>query len=470
VKVSEPSLRGVLLRLRPGVSVTAVHVTDHHSPPADTGYFVEVSIPGMELWPELRNRPKTLREHGVPIIFLCAAEFASVYEECADEVIVVSDVFSEDAVVEALTPYRGRLDRFSIINDKIWTVQLGAARRLGMDFPGFEGQLNCRIKPRLRSVLGETLPLATEVFKASDLTRENVSAAVERLGVPFVIKPVWGTASAFVEIVRDPERAFDELAETFEGLRTGHPHGPFDDGTRVWDPRGEVLLESFIGAGRELSFEAFVQGGELVPLLIQEKLLWAEEGNFRLETANVCPTPFVSPDEEARIRDILEDALHRLGVNDTFVHIELKWDGEKVSIIEVNPRIGGGSVAKTLMAWLDGIDVRDMGRKLAMGEQLPRKYVRAKEGFLLGVFVNASEAGVFREFEGLDWVHAQPEFAFEQKYLEPGHRVPGRGESKATREGWMYTYDAFYHCMEADRIGYLHNETRDRVRLRYEMS
>ncbi|GAA3055585.1 hypothetical protein GCM10010448_43760 [Streptomyces glomeratus] len=447
--------------------MTTVNAIDQHNSSVDTGYFVEVSIPGMELWPELRNRARSLREHGVPVLFLCAAEFVSVYEEVADEVVVCSDVFSEEAVVEALTPYRGRLDRFSIVNDKIWPMQLGAARRLGMDFPGFEGQLNCRIKPRLREVLGGVLPLRTEVFKAADLSRENAAAVVERLGVPFVIKPIWGQASAFVEIVQDPERAYDELAETFEGLREGHPHGPFDDGTRVWDPRGEVLLESFIAEGRELSFEAFVQGGQLVSLLIQEKLLWAQEDGFRLETANVCPTPFVSAEEEERIRVILQDALRKLGVDDTFVHIELKWDGERVSIIEVNPRIGGGSVAKTLMAWLD-VDVRDMGRKLQMGEPLPRTYPRAKEGFLLGVFVNAEESGIFKEFTGLDWVRAQPEFDFEQQYLQPGHRVPARGESKATREGWMYTYDAFYHCTDVDRISYLHEETRNRVKLVFE--
>nr|AFU82625.1 Carbamoylphosphate synthetase large subunit [Streptomyces sp. K01-0509] len=421
----------------------------------------------MELWPELRNRARSLREHGVPVLFLATEEFASVYEECADEVVICPDVFSEDAVVEALTPFQGRLDRFSIINDKIWPVQLGAARRLGMDFPGFQGQLNCRIKPRLREVLAEQLPLHTEVFAAADLTPENVAAAVERLGTPFVIKPIWGTASAFVDIVKDPARAYDELAETFESLRADHPHGPFDDGTRVWDPRNEVLLESFIGAGRELSFEAFVQNGDLVPLLIQEKLLWAEQDGFRLETANVCPTPFVSAEEEARIRDILEEALRELGVDDTFVHIELKWDGENVSIIEINPRIGGGSVAKTLIAWLDA-DVREMGRKLQRGEPLPRKYARVKEGFLLGVFVNAVESGIFKEFTGLDWVHAQPEFDFEQSYLQAGQRVPGRGESKATREGWMYTYDAFFHVTDEARIDELHDETRKRVLLTFE--
>ena len=400
------------------------------------------------------------------MLFLCAEEFVSVYEECSDAVAVCSDIFSEEAVVEALTPYRGRLDRFSIVNDKIWPVQLGAARRLGMDFPGFRGQLNCRIKPRLREVLSDTLPLPTEVFRADDLTRENVAAVVERLGTPFVIKPIWGTASAFVGIVDDPDRAYDELAETFASLRTGHPHGPFDDGSRVWDPRREVLLESFIQHGRELSFEAFVQGGELVTLLIQEKLLFDQQDAFRFETANVCPTPFVTAEEEERIRAVLEDALRRLGVDDTFVHIELKWDGERVSIIEVNPRIGGGSVAKTLNAWL-GIDVRDMGRKLQLGEPLPRTYPRVKEGFLLGVFVNADRGGVFKDFEGLDWVHAQPEFDFEQKYVEPGHRVPQRGESKATREGWMYIYDAFYHCTDVARIAPLHEETRRRVRLRF---
>jgi biotin carboxylase len=421
----------------------------------------------MELWPQLRERARALRENGIKVLFLCSAEFAHVYADCSDAIAVCPDVYSADAVVEALTPYRGRLDRFSLLNDKLWTVQLEAVRRLGMRLPGLAGQLNCRIKPRMREVLADLLPLRTRVFSAAELSRETVAEVVDHLGVPFVIKPIWGAASAFVDIVTDADRAYDALAETFAAVAAEHAHGPFDDGERRWNPRAELLLEQYIGSGRELSFEAFIQDGELVPLLIQEKLFMVDEGGFPMETANVCPTPFVSATEQDRIREILQEALTKLGVDDTFVHIECKWDGERLGIIEINPRIGGGSVPKALKEWLDA-DAREMGLRLQTSERLPRAYERRQDGFLLGVFVNADEGGVFKEFEGLDWVHDQPGFRFEQAYLQPGTRVPGRDESRGTREGWMYIYDAFYHCTDLDQVDYLHDQTRKRVKLVFE--
>lgn len=427
------------------------------------GFFIEVAVPGMELFPELRDRARALRENGVRVLFLCAPEFAYLYEECSDAIAPCADIFSADAMVEALAPFQGRLDRFSIINDRIWTLQLEVARQLGMPFTGFDGQVNCRVKARMREVLAEVLPLRHVIIRADELTRANVAAAVEHVGVPFVIKPIWGTASAFVDVVKDAGQAYDTLAETFDGLTSAYPEGPFDDGERTWDPRGEVLLEEFL-TGRELSFEAFIQDGELVPLLIQEKLYVSDQDGFRLESGNVCPTPFVSAEEQERIRDILQTVLTTLTVDHTFVHIECKWDGERLGIIEINPRIGGGSVAKSLIEWY-GIDVREMILKLHLREPLPRVFERRQDGFLLGVFVNADEGGIFEDYAGLDWVHEQPGYRFEQRYLEPGRRVPQRGESKGTRDEWMYAYDVFYHCTDLDQVDYLHDQTRKRVRM-----
>ena len=56
-------------------------------------------------------------------------------------------------------------------------------------------------------------------------------------------------------------------------------------------------------------------------------------------------------------RAILQAAVTRLGVDETFVHVECKWDGRRLRIIEVNSRIGGGSVAKMLNMFL-GVDAR----------------------------------------------------------------------------------------------------------------
>lgn len=112
-----------------------------------------------------------------------------------------------------------------------------------------------------------------------------------------------------------------------------------------------------------------------------------------------------------------------------------------------------------------GIDPREMTLKLALGETLPTDYPR-KGGFLLGVFVNAHEAGEFVGFEGLEWGRERPEFSFDLEYLQPGTIVPPR-DVQSGRERWLFCYDVFYHCNDQAEIPYLYEETLRRVRLRF---
>jgi biotin carboxylase len=427
-------------------------------------YYVELTLPGLEMWPELHLRMQQMRRLGHGILVLSTAKAAHQLADAADKVVVCDDVFSADALTAALAPYAADGLRFSIIGDKTWSSQFETAKRLGMPFPGMAGQLNCRIKPRLRRLLADTMPLRATVLSADESTPERIDALVTEIGLPFVVKPIWGAASNYVEFVHDRDAAYEVITDTFAALAKDQDLNPVDDGEQVWDPKRQILVEEFITEGRELSYEAFVQHGRLVPLLIQEKYKFAREGSFHFETANLCPTPFVTDEEEGLLHQQLQEAMTKLGVDDTFVHIECKWDGERVRIIEVNSRIGGGSVPKMLNIFL-GIDPREMTLKLALGETLPTEYPR-KGGFLLGVFVNAHESGEFVGFDGVDWVRERPEFSFDLEYLQPGTIVPPR-DVKSGRERWLFCYDVFYHCSDRDEIPYLYEETLRRVKLRF---
>jgi biotin carboxylase len=427
-------------------------------------YYVELTLPGLEMWPELHLRMQQMRRLGHPILVVSTAEAAPKLADAADKVVVCDDVFSADSLAAALAPYAADGLRFSIIGDKTWSAQFGAAQQLGIPFPGLAGQLNCRIKPRLRRVLADTMPLRTTVLSADEATAERIDALVTEIGLPFVVKPIWGAASSYVEFVHDRDAAHEVITSTFAALAEDQDLNPLNDGDQVWDPKRQILIEEFITAGRELSYEAFVQHGRLVPLLIQEKFKFDREGSFHFETANLCPTPFLTGEDEALIHRHMQDAMTKLGVDNTFVHVECKWDGERLQIIEVNSRIGGGSVPKMLNIFL-GIDPREMTLKLAVGDTVPTEYPR-KDGFLLGVFVNAHESGEFVGFKGLDWVRDRPEFSFDLEYLQAGTIVPPR-DVKSGRERWLFCYDVFYHCTDRAEIPYLYEETLRRVTLQF---
>ena len=120
-----------------------------------------------------------------------------------------------------------------------------------------------------------------------------------------------------------------------------------------------------------------------------------------------------------------------------------------------------------MLECLTKADVRDMRVRLALGEVVAAPCCRT-DGFALGVFVNACEAGIVRGVEGLEWVRAQPEFVFDTVYVRRGQVIPPRGASKRGREAWLYGYDAFYWCDDTDRIDDLHRETLRRVRVQCE--
>lgn len=410
----------------------------------------------------VRLRCRRLREAGLRVLVLADRERAGCFVGRADAVAACTDLGSPDAVAEALRPYRGELERVASLDERCWPVVVSACRQLDVPLPGIRGQLNCRIKPRMRNLLHEVSPVASATVAAVDSPR-RWEDAVRRVGAPFVVKPIWGTCSDYVSMVAERADALEVIGRTFAELAADTALRTFYDGEAVWDPRTQLLLEELI-PGRELSYEGFVQAGRVVRLAIQEKVRWGHVGTFSFETANVCPTPFLDDVAASAVQEQVGRAVAALDLDDTFVHVELKLDGDRIAIVEVNPRLGGGSVPAMLERLLD-IDTEAMELSLQCGKRLPPEYEHRHDYFLLGVFVNADEPGVVDGLEGMEWVRARPEFCFDTCYLERGQQVPSR-DALARRESWLYCYDAFYWCGSPDRIDELHDETRRRVRLR----
>jgi len=420
-------------------------------------------VPAVDQLGEVRLHCEYLHKRGIPVLVLVNAGCTTDYSDCADEVVRCEDIFSASDVVASLYPYRNKLDSFASAHDRIWPAIFGASDQLGIPFPGIQAQVNCRIKPKMRELLQPIAPLNTEVISLTDLTPRSLKSAVERVGMPFVIKPIWGQGSDYVSIVRDESRAYEDVYHTFSLMQEDASLRSFRQGELVWDARQQLLLEEF-APGREFSLEGFIRQEKFVPLMMQEKYRWAEHDGLRFETGNLCPTPYLRAHEKLGLQATVQDVLGRLGLDNSFFHIEFKWDGRLLNIVEVNPRMGGGSVPAALNFWFES-NVREMELDLRMGEVVGDLHDR-KDGFLLGVFVNALETGIVDELTGVDWARSQPEFGFETFYSRMWQFIPPRQYSKAGREAWMYCYDVFYWCQDDGRIDYLHDETRTRVRVK----
>ncbi|HMG05954.1 MAG TPA: ATP-grasp domain-containing protein [Chthoniobacterales bacterium] len=420
-------------------------------------------VPAFDYVGEARHHCRALRKHGLSSLLLVNEACVADYSGCADKLVTCSDLFFEDAIVDSLKPFAQDLVRFAAIHDRFWPAVLGAAARLGIPFPTQRGQINCRIKPRMRSLLRQTFPVECRLLDVHSPFGISALAALSELGPRYIAKPIWGQSGDYVRVFSNDGGGHDAMSCLGTALLNDCTLRPFFDGETTWNPRSQLLVEEFL-PGREFSLEGFIQENQMVPLMIQEKFFWAESGGLRFETANLAPTPFLHAKESRSIEHWTREVLQTLELNNSFFHLEFKWNGQRFSIIEVNPRLGGGSVPRMLNYWF-GIDVRELEFNLQMGTPIVQRF-SGRKGFLLGTFVSAPESGIVDAIEGIDLVRSRSQFAFDTRYLGRGQAILREENAMAGREAWMYGYDAFYWCHDTAEIPHLHHETQDRVHIR----
>lgn len=318
-----------------------------------------------------------------------------------------------------------------------------------------DAQLACRVKPVMRAKLRKELSTPWALIEA-DATDERLALALAELPPQLVLKPLWGTGSRYVTRAEGRADALMACRRMFAEMAGDPALGPATLGGRAWNPRRQILIEGFID-GDEFSIEGYIAGGTVQVLLIQEKLRWRTDVALPFETLNLAPTPNLSSEEYQRLERATAAALFDLGLDNTFFHVEVKQDAGRVGIVEINPRLGGGSVPAMLDDWF-GTDVRPLALRLGLGEA-PPLFGPGREGFLAGVFVNAREAGVFSHLKGVEWCRARPQFAFETFYRRRGETIPPPGTGGLDRPGWMYLYDVFYRCRSVDEVDDLYDGT-----------
>lgn len=153
---------------------------------------------------------------------------------------------------------------------------------------------------------------------------EDLESAVREVGLPAVLKPRKGAASAETHLIRtiaDAERALRSAGGRFtlEELLRGDP----DAAGAAW--------------GDFVSVESVVVDGEVEASYVTGKLPLAPP--FR-ETGQFAPSTLTAPVRD-RVAAYAEAAVAALGVRWGAVHTEVKLTREGPRIVEVNGRLGG---------------------------------------------------------------------------------------------------------------------------------
>ena len=231
---------------------------------------------------------------------------------------------------------------------------------------------------------------------------EEAAAAAQRIGLPCVLKPPDRQGQAGLSLV-----------EREEDIVVGYVEA------RTQARGGTVLVEEFV-RGRELTVNAFSQGGVFTALMITDRLT-AEPPAVGVALAHAWPSRLPADAVEAAT-EAARLACEALGIEEgpTYTQVLVAPDGPRV--VEVAARLGGGHDAELCEA-ATGVDLNGLAIAAALGEAAGRREVRPrrKVGGACVRFLVAPE-GELEQTLGEDEARASEGVLDVLLYRPPGHR------------------------------------------------
>jgi biotin carboxylase len=135
----------------------------------------------------------------------------------------------------------------------------------------------------------------------------------------------------------------------------------------------KAVVEEF-ATGDEYSVEYISCRGKHYLLAVTEKTTSGDP--WFIEMSHIEPAP-ISDERKENIRRVCDHALDTLMLYDGAGHIELKVDeNEKIKIIEIGGRMGGGFIGSDLVELSTGYDYVGNVIRIAMGEEIEEPVIR----------------------------------------------------------------------------------------------
>lgn len=237
----------------------------------------------------------------------------------------------------------------------------------------------------------QLIPTGTPVDRARLL--------VGALRFPVVVKPRQGSGSRDTYLAEDPDAAGAYLGDLVDG-----------DGCVDRDVIAEECLDDVVPRpsqvfGDYVSVEAVASRGVIVPLAITGKFPLAFPCR---ETGNFLPH-HLGADQAAEVVAVAVRGARALDVNSGALHVEVKLTPCGPELIEVNGRIGGGSI-DALYASVHGRSLTEIAAAVALGEEVELddwRSARADGGFVYAYFLQPPvEARVLTGVDRLDRLNA----------------------------------------------------------------
>ncbi|GAA3084292.1 pyridoxal-phosphate dependent enzyme [Streptosporangium carneum] len=305
--------------------------------------------------------------------------------------IVVCDTGTEAGLREAVRERFSRQQISGITTTSEFYVPLVASLARWLELPGNPPQAmaNSRNKARVREVL-DAAGVGQPRFAVVRSVAET-AAALERVGLPCVVKPADDSGSNDVLLCRTSEeaRAHVERVLAVEVNVRGLPTAR------------TALLEEFVDAP-EFSVEMFSDGGEHFCVGVTAKTV--SGGPYFVERQHIFPAPLETRDRTA-LEKIATDALTALGIRCGATHTEVRLSAAGPVVVEVNARLAGGMIPE-LIRLATGVELLNQQLRSAIGETPDLEPTHRR---FAGIrFLVADREGVLAEITGVERAHQVP--------------------------------------------------------------
>ncbi|CUK10522.1 D-alanine--D-alanine ligase [Shimia thalassica] len=289
-----------------------------------------------------------------PFLLANKADRYGFLEAMQDVEVLSCDTSSDQTITAAIDTIAVDHAVSLVISTSDYYLQAAArqAKRLGLTAPDPDAIAMCQDKAIQAQVLAhQGIGVPTDHVTVN--TVADIDEALFKVGLPCIVKPVVGTGSINVRLVR-AQRDARAMATAILAAKVN------DRGQTV---QNRALLMSYV-EGREFSVEILdaevigVTAKHLGPL------------PYFVETGHDFPAPI--PEKlTQQLGETAQRAVLTLGLDKGPAHVELRYDGDAIKVIEINPRLAGGNIP-TLMRLATGHDMTEMVLRSALGLSRPK--------------------------------------------------------------------------------------------------
>jgi len=315
----------------------------------------------------------------------------------------------------------------SVCADQMLLVAAQISEELGLPcYIDYETAKNVSSKEYMKRIFVEN-----GIPTSKHIVREKLQLSdIQGMKYPLIVKPVDCYSSRGVKRVETDE----ELMTAFENAVN-------------FSRTGTAVVEEFVG-GDEYSVDFYIENRE-AKLLCARVLDKIPNYDGFVICRGRYPAP-VADEVMDKVRIVGQQIADAFGLKDTPMLIQMKIDGERISVIEFCARTGGG-IKYRLLPMVSGFDVVKSVMDLTLGKK-PHCEVKKYEGYIVDEFLYCNP-GVLESVQGFEELQQEGIIDHYEIYKKPGYEF-----KEASCSG--------------DRVGYfsVKADTEDDVRRLHEIA